>query len=357
MQKLRARPLNGRPVVSVVIPCYNYGAFLPMAVDSVLGQPGVDVEVIVVDDASSDGSGEVARSLARHRRQVTAVVHEVNMGHIATYNDGLARCTGDYVALLSADDLLAPGSLARAGAVFERFPGVGLVYGHAPSFEREPPRMSGRGPVTWSVWAGHEWTWRVCAGGVNVISNPEAVVRRAVIEAIGGYERLLPHTADLHFWLRAASVSDVARVNGRHQGYYRIHGQNMHFESDDVQDLMERSSMFEFLYAPRDPGTSRAAELYAASRRAIASEALLRAAREYDHGRGHGIVAGRFCSLAADQGVDLSVLPAWEVLRKEKRRTGLGPAGRVLSLASRAGRRVKYHVQYERWRRTGVWSS
>ena len=64
MQILEARALDSRPLVTVVIPCYNYGHFLPAAVASALDQRGVDVEVIIVDDASSDGSADVARELA-----------------------------------------------------------------------------------------------------------------------------------------------------------------------------------------------------------------------------------------------------------------------------------------------------
>jgi glycosyltransferase involved in cell wall biosynthesis len=88
MLRMRAKPLQGRPLVSVVIPCYNYGHFLPEAVASVLEQPDVDVEVIIVDDASTDHSAEVAESLTSDPR-VGLVRHKVNQGHIATYNDGL----------------------------------------------------------------------------------------------------------------------------------------------------------------------------------------------------------------------------------------------------------------------------
>src|SRR5829696_4653329 len=95
----RPRPLSTRPRVSVVVPCYRYGQFLPGAVASALDQDGVDVEVIVVDDASGDGSADVARGLASRDSRVRVRAHATNAGHIATYNEGLALATGDYVVL------------------------------------------------------------------------------------------------------------------------------------------------------------------------------------------------------------------------------------------------------------------
>ena len=113
-----------RPSVSVVIPCYQYGHFLPDCVRSVLDQEGVDVRVLIIDDASPDDSAEVALRLAADDQRVEARVHEVNQGHIATYNEGLLGwADGDYSVLISADDLMTPGSLARATAVMEADPG------------------------------------------------------------------------------------------------------------------------------------------------------------------------------------------------------------------------------------------
>src|SRR5262245_16993901 len=118
-----------RVPVSVVIPCYNYGHYLPDAVGSALSQDGVEVEVVIVDDKSTDNSAEVAAALAAGDPRVRLIRHETNLRHIATYNDGLDAVTGDYVLLLSADDLLTPGALHRAAQLMEAEPTVGMVYG------------------------------------------------------------------------------------------------------------------------------------------------------------------------------------------------------------------------------------
>src|SRR3954451_5500613 len=102
--------------VSVVIPCYRYGHFLEEAVSSVLDdQPGVDVRVLIIDDASPDDSAETAMKIAAREPRVEVIVHGTNKGNIATYNEGLLEwAEGDYSLLMSADDRLTPGALQRA---------------------------------------------------------------------------------------------------------------------------------------------------------------------------------------------------------------------------------------------------
>jgi cellulose synthase/poly-beta-1,6-N-acetylglucosamine synthase-like glycosyltransferase len=111
------------------------------------------------------------------------IEHEVNRGHIATYNDGLKQVRGDYVVLLSADDVLTPGSLARSTALLERHPEVGLVYGYPLDFHDAPVSASTRAS-SWTTWPGEDWVRRVCVRGRNIIVNPEAVLRRSLLEEV-----------------------------------------------------------------------------------------------------------------------------------------------------------------------------
>jgi cellulose synthase/poly-beta-1,6-N-acetylglucosamine synthase-like glycosyltransferase len=87
------------PSVTVVVPCFNYGLYLPTCVATLLEQPGVEVEVIIVDDVSTDGSGEIADELAVANDGVRVIRQSQSAGHIATHKDGLAEATGDYVVL------------------------------------------------------------------------------------------------------------------------------------------------------------------------------------------------------------------------------------------------------------------
>ena len=108
------------PVVSVIVPCYNYGRFLAGCVDSIFKSTSHPLEVIVIDDASTDETQAVTSNLARADARVRVFRHDVNWGHIATYNHGFSLVRGVYVHLISADDELAPGALDRAVAIIER---------------------------------------------------------------------------------------------------------------------------------------------------------------------------------------------------------------------------------------------
>lgn len=293
MRASRPLPLTTRPTISVVIPCYNYGRYLPDAVASALDQAGVDVDVLVVDDASTDGSAEVALELARHDDRVDVLLHEENRGHIQTYNDGLAKVSGDYVVLLSADDMLAPDALTRAAALLESRPRVGLVYGFARSFEETPPAADLR-PRSWSVWSGPDWFEVSARRGRCFLSSPEAVMRREALAETDGYDVRLPHSGDWDMWMRTAVRWDVGRVNGATQAFYRVHASNMHLTrfSGWLRDLEERRKAVDVIFGERAPGVSWVADLHPTATRALAVEALRRGmAAQRDAPDGPGIEA------------------------------------------------------------------
>src|SRR4051794_18545698 len=149
--------------VSVVIPCYKYGRFLEEAVSSVLDdQPGVEVRVLIIDDASPDDSAETALKIAARDARVEVVVHKRNQGHIATYNEGLLGwADGDYCVLMSADDRLTPGALGRATALLDAHPGAAFAYGYPLWFwEGRPVPQARTTPRGWSVWPGLWWIER-----------------------------------------------------------------------------------------------------------------------------------------------------------------------------------------------------
>src|SRR5882672_12663621 len=225
----RGAPLPAGPAgarVSVVVPCYNYGHYLEGCVGSVLSQEGVDVDVLIVDDASPDGSVEVAKGIAERDERVRVLAHERNCGHIATYNEGLALCRGDYTVLLSADDLLVPGALARAAAVFARYPEVGFVYGRTVYFTDSPLPAPGTSTGQHVVWDGIAWARSRCEIGRGGIVSPEVVVRTELQQEVGGYRPELPHSGDTEMWLRFALRADVAYVDADH-AYYRMHAASM----------------------------------------------------------------------------------------------------------------------------------
>lgn len=354
-RRIRAEPLRSVPTVSVVIPCYNYGHYLPTSVGSVLKQDGVSVEVILIDDASPDGSAEVVRRLAATDDRIHPILHARNRGHITTYNEGLALASGEYVVLLSADDALTPGALARAAALFEANPSVGLVYGHPVVFGDDPP------PVTtqvrsWTVWPGHEWIERRCRSGRNCIMNPEAVMRTSVQHAIGGYDAGLPHSGDLEMWMRAATISDVGRVNGAPQGFYRVHDKSMMrttYAGHSV-DLDALVAAFEKVLVGPGATVAGGEALLAAAKRALAASALECARSACDHGRAAEEPVDDYLAFAGQVWPGVRRTRKWRALARyasaDSRRVdhGLGP------IARRVAEDVRWRVRWRRWRWTGV---
>ena len=126
-QRVRARALDVRRVstVAVVIPCFNYAQYLPDAVASVLSQDGVAVEVIIVNDASTDDSGDVAQRLARDNSRIRVIEHEVNRGPVQTFNDGLEErlaSSSSASTQTTCDTRLATSFPGRAPVLPERWP-------------------------------------------------------------------------------------------------------------------------------------------------------------------------------------------------------------------------------------------
>jgi glycosyltransferase involved in cell wall biosynthesis len=273
--------------VSVIIPCYNYGHFLRQCVESVLSQEGVDVSVLVIDDASPDGSGRVAAELGRSDARVRAVCHERNMGHIATYNEGLEWADRDYVLLLSADDYLTPGSLWRASALMDAYPSVGLVYGQAVSHGTEA-RYVGTLSSSSSrrVVHGREWIAERCTQMNNVVPTPTAVVRTTMQHRVGGYSPDSPYAGDLEMWLRLAAYSDVGELEAD-QAIYRQHGKNMSAEwHSGLQVTFEHSRRaYETVLTEHATAIPDAQRLVGVVRRQVARRALRMATNRYCRGQ------------------------------------------------------------------------
>src|SRR6266404_9481058 len=166
--------------VDVAIPCYQYGRFLRGCVASVLSQGIRNLRVLIIDNASTDNSLDVARSLAADDSRVEVVVHPTNLGPHASLNEGIDWASADYFMTLCADDLLAPGSLLRAVSVMERHPEVHLTFGRAlwirnddPVPEVDPCAQT----ANWTVLTGRELLEDFCRAGAGHRAASTVVVR------------------------------------------------------------------------------------------------------------------------------------------------------------------------------------
>jgi glycosyltransferase involved in cell wall biosynthesis len=239
--------------VDVIVPCYRYGHFLRQCVQSVLSQTGVEVRVLVIDDESPDDTPAVGRQLCAEDPRVTYRRHQVNQGHIATYNEGIAWTSSEYYLLLSADDMLTPGALARAVDALDRHPQAILCHGHAQVlFETQSaadvlPQVSST--TTQTLTTGPQFAAAVCRDSANnPVWTPTAVIRTSAQKKVGGYKRELPHSGDLELWLRLSQHGSVIRLDGT-QALYRRHSANMHYSYAGVRNLEEHMLAFESAFS------------------------------------------------------------------------------------------------------------
>lgn len=327
-------------LVDVVVPCYQYGAYLRECVDSILGQSLRDLRVLIIDDASTDETPEVARALERADRRVSVSTHEKNRGIIATLNEGLEWASGDYVLIISADDLLFPGALQRAVELMESHPTVSMTCGRAipvrgavtPGWENQPQDSGYR------ILSGKAFLDANSAR--NIVCAPTAVVRTRIQKKVGGYRPELPHAADFEMWLRLAAHGDVGVLRA-FQAVYRIHGTNFslaYAEQGGLPDLQQRRLAIDcFIEACRDvlPDADARRDRM---RRLLGLDALRRAGDALN--RGDTAVAEQLRRFAAETspGVQWSI-PGAKLAFKRALGTGawraVEPAARGLGRAAR----------------------
>lgn len=228
-----------RPAVSVVVPSYNYARFLRERIDGILAQTRRDFELILLDDASTDGSQAILASYADPPR-VRVVVGERNTGNpFVQWNRGVALATAPYVWIAEADDAAEPELLARLTAVLDAHPRVGLVH---CGFRRIDD--DGRAIGDSSTWFGEiepgRWDADFVAPGAeelvhfrhrNVVGNASGVVfRRELFVALGGADEGYRLAGDWDLWVRMLLRSDVGFVAAP-LNRWRWHGQSVRHRS------------------------------------------------------------------------------------------------------------------------------
>lgn len=238
------------PTVSVVVPCYNYGRYVAECVTSLLTNTAVGLDILVIDDASTDGSWSVVQQLPGLDPRVRVHRNDRNRGLIDTANSGVLAASGDYVVLISADDVQAAGWLDRGVALLEATPEAVLAYGPVLRFPGEVPDVRARRGSRPVVHRGPDWIRTACTRGINGIVCPEAIVRTSAQLKVGGYRADLPYSSDMEMWLRLATVGDVIQDRGDYAAFTRVSPQSMSAvaEASMVRTLEIRRDAFNAWY-------------------------------------------------------------------------------------------------------------
>jgi glycosyltransferase involved in cell wall biosynthesis len=204
----------------VIIPAYNRSQFLAAAIESVLGQSYRDFEIIVVDDGSTDGTGEVVAGYG----ELVRCFRQENGGAARARNTGLAQAGGEYVAFLDSDDLMLPRRLEYQVEALDRFPEAGLVHGRAVSFSGQPPvEARGAGAASPPMSVRDIFEEMLLA---NRILTLTVTARRCCLDRVGGFAEGLSFGEDYDLWLRISAHHPVAFVEAE-VAAYRVHAGNI----------------------------------------------------------------------------------------------------------------------------------
>lgn len=229
------------PLVSVVIPNYNYARYLRQAIDSALAQTYPRVEVIVVDDGSRDDSVSVVEGYQQRAR----LLRQQNCGVANARNRGAQASGGEYLAFLDADDYWLPEKLERQMALFEQDPELGLAHCGVEEFSDQQGALRQRREGM-EGWVAHDlalFERAVILGGGSGLLVP-----RALFEEVGGFDERLSTSADWELFYRLAARRRVG-FTPEVLVKYRMHNSNMHANIG----VMERDMLFAFgkIFAPQ----------------------------------------------------------------------------------------------------------
>jgi glycosyltransferase involved in cell wall biosynthesis len=215
------------PVVTIVVACYNHERYVGQSLESVFAQDHPSVDIIVTDDASQDGTQAAVDAILRnHDRAVRTVFHAENRGLCATLNEALALVKTPFVAILSADDWMAPNRISTQLAAMEAAPqDCALVYSDMHIVDAEggdtgklyshlvpinPPDSTG---MMGSLFER------------NYIPAPSVLARTDCLRDVGGYDESLP-IEDYDMWLRLARYYSFTFCP-EPLIFYRVHGSSM----------------------------------------------------------------------------------------------------------------------------------
>ncbi|MCC2545115.1 glycosyltransferase [Hymenobacter sp. BT175] len=196
-----------RPLVTIVALCYNHGPFVTEALDSILAQTYPNLEVILVDDASTDGSRAVLEQYATRNPGWQTIFLPENLRNCRAFNQAFFRSKGEFLIDFATDDVLLPDRVERQVAAFQRLgPACGMVYSDAELIDEQGRHVrfhyrrdrQGRPhprPASGYVFADVLSRY--------FISTPTMMMSRAALQHLGGYDETLSYE-DFDFWVRAA---------------------------------------------------------------------------------------------------------------------------------------------------------
>lgn len=211
------------PRVSVIVPAYNAAVYLPYALDSVLTQSYAQWEVIVVDDGSTDNTRAVVDSYRPRLGDRLQYIQQSNRGLPAARNTGIRAASGEFIALLDADDVWLPHRLERGIQVLDADPGVGLVHARVV-------RINAQGVITGQLAVDTRYMSGRIARHIYTrrahIVCPTVMFRKTCLGAAGWFDEAMQATEDRDLWFRIALRYRITYID-EVLAYYRLSPSSM----------------------------------------------------------------------------------------------------------------------------------
>lgn len=183
--------------ISIITPSYNQAAYLENTIRSVLAQDCPDLEYIIVDGGSDDGSLEI---IERYQERLAWWISEPDEGQAQAINKGIQGATGEFIAWLNSDDLYLPGAVNQALACLSANPALGMVFGDAITIDSAGKPLT---KLTFGDWGLLELM------SFYIICQPAVFMRRTTLENLGGLDSSYHYMLDHQLWLRLASIAAI----------------------------------------------------------------------------------------------------------------------------------------------------
>jgi glycosyltransferase involved in cell wall biosynthesis len=281
-----------KPLVSVVIPVFNQERYIVEAVDSVLKQTYDNVELVVVDDGSTDRTAEILKGYGDRIRYM----RQDNAGAATALNRGIEAAKGELVGWLSSDDVYEPAKVERQVEHFDAHPNVGLTY-------TDFNVIDGAGRVQKTVrspyYADHKEFIRQLILG-NFVNGSSVIARKEALVSTGLFDPVMTYHADANMWLRLLKHHEFGHVPEVLLNY-RWHAGNA---SNDVVGMRRhRYVYFDKIWETLGPedvvnGTDTLRSFERFRGRALAANGLFD--RAFAHYRRHGAPPSDYAALAAN---------------------------------------------------------
>lgn len=199
-----------QPLVSIITPSFNQVQFLDETIQSVLGQDYPNIEYIIVDGGSTDGSLDVIR---KYESKLTGWVSEQDTGQTDAINKGFSMATGDIFAWINSDDIYLPGAVSEAVQYLQENPHVGMMYGNAYYIDEES-RPIALYPAAPTDYLG-------LRRGVNTIPQQATFFRSILWRMVGPLDSSFYYAMDYDLWTRISSVTPI-KFHDEFMAYFRL---------------------------------------------------------------------------------------------------------------------------------------